>query len=111
MTAERAVNKTLNGGCQVPIACYAVISDGKLALEARVADPDGSQMFQTQGALDLAPEFKNAMIQANAMGVAFADDLLMQGAGDILEALYDCSTDGEADKVETEMVEPSNKIS
>ena len=88
VTAERALNKRLNGGCQVPIACFAVLNAGKLALEGRVAAVDGSILFQSQGALDLNPDFDKALMQADSLGLALAEDLLMQGADDILQALY-----------------------
>ena len=34
VTAERALNKHLNGGCQVPIACYAVLEGEQIWLRA-----------------------------------------------------------------------------
>ncbi|WP_044873179.1 hydroxymethylbilane synthase [Pseudomonas sp. LFM046] len=80
VTAERALNKHLNGGCQVPIACYAVIEGDQLWLRGLVGQPDG-------GAL-LRAEARAALADAEALGVKVADELLEQGAGDILKAIY-----------------------
>src|SRR6202035_4715388 len=45
-TCERALLKSLGGGCQVPIGAFAEIRDGKLHLQAIVADPDGSKLLR-----------------------------------------------------------------
>ena len=45
VTAERALNKHLNGGCQVPIACYAVLEGENLWLRGLVGDPDGGNLL------------------------------------------------------------------
>ncbi|OTG84415.1 hydroxymethylbilane synthase [Acinetobacter sp. ANC 5054] len=78
--AERAFNAYLEGGCQVPIAGYATLSDGQIHLEGRVGSPDGQTLLKAQQTG--TPE------QAEQLGVALAKDLLAQGAGDILKALY-----------------------
>jgi hydroxymethylbilane synthase (EC 2.5.1.61) len=39
VVAERALNKRLNGGCQVPIACYAVLEGDQLWLRGLVGQP------------------------------------------------------------------------
>lgn len=80
--AERAVNKRLEGGCQVPIACFAELVDGgkQLYLRALVGSPDGTQMLRSEVTGDISdPE---------ALGVGVAEDLLAQGAGEILKAVY-----------------------
>ncbi len=78
--AERAFNAYLEGGCQVPIAGYATLSDGQIHLEGRVGSPDGQTLLKAQQTG--TPE------QAEQLGVALAKDLLAQGAGEILKALY-----------------------
>ncbi len=81
VTAERAMNARLNGGCQVPIAGFAHISDGQLVMRGLVGSPDGRLMYRSEGTGQLD--------QAEALGRLIADDLLQQGAANILQALYD----------------------
>jgi hydroxymethylbilane synthase len=77
--AERAVSKALGGSCQVPLAAYAVIDEGQLYLRALVAEPDGSRVLQAG--------IRGAVAQAESLGVTVAQDLLGQGADDILSRL------------------------
>ena len=77
--AERAMNKALNGGCQVPIASYAVLKDGQLHLRGLVGQPDASTILRTEQAF-ATDQYEQAGIQA-------AEHLLKQGAGEILAAL------------------------
>ena len=78
--AERAMNRRLEGGCQVPIASYAIERDGKLWLRGLVGDPDGSTMLfeEAEGNLD----------SGESMGVAMAERLLEAGAKEILDKVY-----------------------
>lgn len=78
--AERALNRHLNGGCQVPIACYAVLEGDELWLRGLVGQPDGSLMLRAEGR---APRE-----QAEALGINVAEQLLAQGAGEILAQIY-----------------------
>ena len=80
VTAERALNKHLNGGCQVPIACYAVLEGEQLWLRGFVGQPDASRLLRA--------ELRAHKNDAEALGIAVAEDLLAQGAGEILAALY-----------------------
>ena len=80
VSAERALNKHLNGGCQVPIACYAVLEGEEVWLRGLVGDPAGSLLLSAQAR---APRG-----DAEALGVRVAEDLLSQGAADILKAVY-----------------------
>lgn len=84
VSAERALNRRLEGGCEVPIACYAELSaDGaELWLRGLVGKSDGSLLLRAEGR---APA---AEAEAEALGVAVAEDLLSQGAGEILAAVY-----------------------
>lgn len=78
--AERALNAHLQGGCQVPIAAYAILKDGNLWLRGLVGDPDGSTvLYSEREATASDPE---------ALGIAVAEDLLSQGAGRILSKVY-----------------------
>ncbi|MFF7707396.1 hydroxymethylbilane synthase [Pseudomonas sp. NPDC007930] len=78
--AERAMNKHLNGGCQVPIACYAELEQGGLWLRGLVGDPAGGTLLRA--------EARGPREQAEQLGVAVAEALLAQGAGHILAAVY-----------------------
>jgi len=80
VSAERALNKHLNGGCQVPIACYAVLEGDQVWLRGLVGDPAGS--------LSLSAEARGPQADAEALGVQVAEALLAQGADDILRAVY-----------------------
>ncbi|MNZ24945.1 Porphobilinogen deaminase [compost metagenome] len=80
VTAERALNKHLNGGCQVPIACYAVLEGEQLWLRGLVGEPAGGKLLTAQAR---APRQ-----DAEALGIKVAEDLLGQGAEDILKAVY-----------------------
>ncbi|WP_419812289.1 hydroxymethylbilane synthase [Bacterioplanoides sp.] len=78
--AERALNRRLQGGCQVPIAAYAELDGEQLALRGLVGSVDGAQMLRT-GQNGLAAD-------AEAIGIAAAEHLLQQGAGKILQQVY-----------------------
>lgn len=78
--AERAFNAYLEGGCQVPIAGYATLQAGELTLQGRVGSVDGKVLLKAQ--------VQGTPAQAEQLGVALAQDLLAQGAGELLKALY-----------------------
>ncbi len=80
VSAERAMNARLNGGCQVPIAGFAEIQGDVLVMRGMVGSPDGSILYRA--------ERQGTFAQAEEIGVAIADDLLAQGAGEILKKLY-----------------------
>ncbi len=80
VTAERALNKRLNGGCQVPIACYAELHGEQLWLRGLVGQPDGGRLLRA--------EARGPLAEAEALGVRVAEDLLAQGADAILEGVY-----------------------
>ncbi|PZW67049.1 hydroxymethylbilane synthase [Pseudomonas sp. URMO17WK12:I1] len=80
VTAERAMNKRLNGGCQVPIACYAILEGEQLWLRGLVGEPDGSRLLRA--------EQRGSAEDAERLGIEVAEALLAQGAGDILKAVY-----------------------
>lgn len=78
VSAERALNGHLQGGCQVPIACYAIEQGDELWLRGLVGDPDGSRTFRAEARGS----------DAYALGIAVAQDLLAQGAGEVLSKVY-----------------------
>lgn len=81
VSAERAFNHRLNGGCQVPIAGYAELEGDRLRLRGLVGRPAGGEMVvgQVEGHRDAA----------EALGIRLADDVLSRGADVLLQALYD----------------------
>ena len=80
VTAERAMNSRLNGGCQVPIAGFAVLENGQVFMRGLVGSPDGRLIYRAEkmGSVD----------QVEALGRLRAEDLLSQGADKILQALF-----------------------
>ena len=78
--AERALNKRLAGGCQVPIAGYAMLEGDELWLRGLVGRPDGSET--------LFAEWRGPAADADAIGVAVAEMLLAKGADAILADVY-----------------------
>jgi hydroxymethylbilane synthase len=80
VVAERALNARLQGGCQVPIACYALEWQGSLWLRGLVGRIDGSILIRA--------EARGPSDQPEALGQAVAQSLLDQGAGDILQEIY-----------------------
>ncbi len=79
VSAERAMNFRLNGGCQVPIACLAELKAGTLSLRGLVGDPEGKEMLRS----DIVGKHEDA----EELGIAVAEDLLSQGAQRILESI------------------------
>ncbi|GIU43809.1 porphobilinogen deaminase [Shewanella sairae] len=80
VTAERAMNTRLEGGCQVPIGAYAEIDGDTLSLRGLVGNPDGSQIITASSTGSTA--------DAEKLGVALAEELLEKGAKTILDAVY-----------------------
>jgi hydroxymethylbilane synthase len=77
--AERAFSRALAGSCEVPLGAYAEARGGRVWLRGFVALPDGTRIVRG--------EREGEAAEADAIGRALADDLLAQGAGDILAAL------------------------
>ncbi len=80
ITAERAMNRRLEGGCQVPIAGHAVLHGSNLTLRGLVGSPDGREMVRG--------EVSGPQCDAEALGIKLADDLLARGAAVILKNVY-----------------------
>ncbi len=81
VTAERAVNQHLEGGCQVPIGVFSTVQNDSIHIEALVGKVDGSLIIQDHivGHVDMAEQ----------LGVELAEQLLCAGAGKILDALVE----------------------
>ncbi len=78
VTAERALLRTLGGGCQVPVGAYARVDGRRIHLRAIVASPDGSKMIRGETSGE----------DAEQAGAALARDLLARGAEKILNEVY-----------------------
>ena len=82
--AERALNTHLEGGCQVPMAAYAEYEEGQpgqLWLRGLVGRADGSEMLRA--------EARGSDGDSEALGTTVAEDLLQQGAAELLAAADD----------------------
>jgi hydroxymethylbilane synthase len=79
VTAERAFARRLSGSCHTPLAAYAQLRDDRLWLRGLVASRDGRQVLRGERAAPAASED-----DAEAIGEALGDDLLVRGAAAIL---------------------------
>jgi hydroxymethylbilane synthase len=79
-TAERALLRHLQGGCQVPMGAVARLNDNELRLSATVCALDGSRQLKASG--HSAPELQRAVL----LGVQVADQLFAQGAAELIAA-------------------------
>ncbi|TMO70938.1 hydroxymethylbilane synthase [Pseudoalteromonas sp. S3776] len=80
VNAERAMNRHLEGGCQVPIGAYALVDGDQVHLRGLVGAVDGSEI--------LHDEVTGHINDAEAIGVELAKKLLAQGADKILAEVY-----------------------
>jgi len=84
ITAERALNRQLNGGCRAPIAAYASFEESNnnqiLKMQALVADPDGKQIIKTQQQILISKDFDKATESATKLGENVATELINQRA-------------------------------
>ena len=78
-SAERALLRHLEGGCQVPLGALATVQDGTLTLMACVCALDGTRHLSARA------QARAVAAEAQALGVRVADELLAGGAGDLIE--------------------------
>lgn len=78
--AERAFLKRLEGGCQVPIAAHARLSNGRLHVDGLVGSPSGKRV--------ISGSIEGEVSAAEELGVRLAESLLVGGAKEILEEVY-----------------------
>ncbi len=79
LLAERAFNAGLGGSCQTPLAGFAELDGDVLHLRGRVGSPDGTRLMEA--------EIRGPAAKAVELGAALAQNLLAQGAGEILRGL------------------------
>jgi hydroxymethylbilane synthase len=77
VSAERAMNARLNGGCQVPIACLSELNGSSLNLYGIVGSVDGKEILRSQ--------LEGNAEDAEELGVKVAEQLLEQGAQRLLD--------------------------
>jgi hydroxymethylbilane synthase len=77
--AERAMNATLAGGCQAPVAGYSTITGDRIELRGLVGWPNGSAIVRGK--------ISGPAAEAAALGVQLARELLERGARPILDEL------------------------
>ncbi|MEK7299907.1 MAG: hydroxymethylbilane synthase [Nitrospirota bacterium] len=80
VTAERALLHRLEGGCQVPIAAYATLTNDQVHLEGLVASVDGKTVIRDA--------VQGTRAEAQALGTRLAERLLARGADKILGEIY-----------------------
>lgn len=77
-TAERALLRRLEGGCQVPLGAYATSKGGRLHLYAAVCALNGCEWLTASG------ETGSTLEQAVALGQRIADELVAKGAAKLI---------------------------
>lgn len=84
--AERAMNRRLEGGCQVPIGGFAELDENdQLCVRGLVGSPDGSTLLEDT--------VRGHRTTAEALGEALAERLLKAGADTILAAVYHAASE------------------
>jgi hydroxymethylbilane synthase len=78
MTAERAFLAKMGGSCQTPLAAHAVDDGASLKLIGMCGMPDGTRLLKA--------EVSGPVSDAQRLGVALGEELLRQGAAEILAA-------------------------
>ncbi len=79
--AERALNRRLEGGCQVPIAAYALLEDNDMLwLRGLVGAVSGEEILRVEG--------RCHRDDGETLGRELAEDLLALGADRILAEIY-----------------------
>ncbi|MGL6426774.1 hydroxymethylbilane synthase [Aeromonas hydrophila] len=77
---ERAMNRALQGGCQVPIGAYALVQGEEVWLRGLVGSPDGGRVIRD--------EIRGPLADGEALGHTLAQRLLADGADVILAEVY-----------------------
>jgi hydroxymethylbilane synthase len=80
ITAERTFLKKLEGGCQVPLAAFARISGSALRIDGMVGTTDGKRLIRRH--------LEGPIEEAEPLGTKLAEILLVKGAKEILDEVY-----------------------
>jgi hydroxymethylbilane synthase len=76
--AERAFLRSLGGGCQLPIAAYAVVREKRIRLDGLVASTQGNRIVRDR--------ISGGLAEAEELGRRLGEQLLSRGARELLEA-------------------------
>ena len=82
---ERAFLRTVEGGCQVPLGCYAEVNGRKIHVRAFISDLEGEIFYKEEGVFKF-----NNLDDAERIGASIAERLLVLGGKEILEELMKC---------------------
>lgn len=80
VVCERAFLKKLEGGCQAPIAGHSVVEGDTITLKGLVANLNGE--------IVITAEKSGSVKDAENIGIAVAEEILMHGGAEILEEIY-----------------------
>ncbi len=80
VAAERAFLTKLEGGCQVPIAGYAVIEASEIHLRGLVGSVDGGELIRD--------EIRGPRSEAEVLGIELGERVLAAGGKRILDEVY-----------------------
>lgn len=83
--AERALLRSLEGGCQVPIGAFAEVKPNGLYLDALVGSLDGGLTFRKK--------MRGSKNNPEKLGRDLAKDLIKAGAKSILDDIYQSARD------------------
>jgi hydroxymethylbilane synthase len=78
--AERAFLKKLEGGCQVPIAAHAKLTDGRIVMHGLVGSISGDKIIKSS--------IEGDPLHAETLGLTLAEEVLSKGAKEILDEVY-----------------------
>lgn len=78
--AERAMNRKLEGGCQVPIGAFAEIDGEEITLKGLVGSLDGNNIIRA--------EISGSVSEFETLGESLGQTLLNKGADEILREVY-----------------------
>jgi len=84
VSAERALLKRLEGGCQVPLGALAELHGETLALQAAVCALDGSRELRARGTAAATGGAALTATEAERLGERIADELLQAGAAQLI---------------------------
>lgn len=79
ITAERVFLKTIEGGCQVPVACFSEVSESQIKMTGLVASVNGKQLLRESIVCSLS--------DANEKAADLALELLSRGGKEILDEI------------------------
>jgi hydroxymethylbilane synthase len=79
VTAERALLRELEGGCQVPIGAWSTLQGKELRLEAVIGNLDGTKIIRGTR--------NGTVADAESIGIELAHELLSRGGKEILDQL------------------------